>query len=87
MTNSSQINNDWGQTDGGAKFIPTSTFIVTKENKLIYIIGIIALSISVLSTIIGIIALSYYEKEIPQSLIAIGSVATAGLCGLFSYSK
>ncbi len=37
--------------------------------------------------ILGIIGLAFYGKEIPQGLIALGSVGVGALGSLFNHSK
>jgi hypothetical protein len=86
-SNHDEKNVDWGKSDGGEKYRAQPSLVITQENKLIYVIGIISLSIAVLGTISCIFWLALSEKDIPQALIAIGSIAVAGLCSLFTQNK
>lgn len=77
---------DWGRTQVGQHFQPHALHI-TKENKIIYLTVVWMLGLIVLASMAGIIVLSYVEKEIPQALIALGSVAVGALGSLFTQSK
>jgi len=73
----------WGGTN--SQFHPKPLHI-TKENKLVYLTVIWWLGITIFISITGIIGLSYLSLEVPQALIALGSVAVGALGSLFTHS-
>lgn len=80
------VSDNWGNADSDQRYKPTALDI-TKENKWIYLIGVLALAMVVVASVIGVIYLANNEKEIPQALIALGSVAVGALASLFSNSS
>lgn len=77
---------DWGSAQVGQQFQPRALHI-TKENKIIYLTVVWMLGITVFVSMIGIIGLSFLTREVPQALIALGSVAVGALGSLFTHSK
>ncbi|GEM_PF-6123794 len=59
--------------------------IITHENKSVYLTVVWMLGIIVLVSLGGLIWLSYLDKQIPQALIALGSVAVGALGSLFTH--
>lgn len=86
MTDNHTQPDDWGSAQGGQNFQPR-TLHITKENKIIYLTVVWMLGITLLLSVIGIIGLSLISKEVPQALIALGSVAVGALGSLFTHSK
>lgn len=85
----SEINNtpdDWGSANNRQNFQP-KTLHITKENKSIYLTVVWMLGITVLTSMAGIIGLSFLKIDVPQALIALGSVAVGALGSLFTHSK
>lgn len=61
--------------------------VITEQNRSVYLTVVWMLgSISLLS-LAGIVGLAAYGKDIPQALIALGSVAVGALGSLFTHSK
>jgi len=77
---------EWGSAQDGQRYQPR-TLHITKENKIIYLTVVWMLGITILLSTCGIISLSFFSKEIPQALIALGSVAVGALGGLLTHSK
>lgn len=76
---------DWGKVDEEtSKKYRISTMDLTKENKWFYLIVVISLGLTTVSTVIGSIILACSGKTIPSALVAIGSVAVGALGGIFS---
>lgn len=86
MTDNHNQPEDWGNAQAGQHFQPMALHI-TKENKIIYLTVVWMLGITVLFSMTGIIGLSFLAKEVPQALIALGSVAVGALGSLFTHSK
>ena len=85
----SEINNmpdDWGSANAGQNF-QARTLHITKENKSIYLTVVWMLGLTIFFSMAGIIGLSFLSKEVPQALIALGSVAVGALGSLFTHSK
>jgi hypothetical protein len=85
----SEINinpDDWGSANARQNF-PTRTLHITKENKSIYLTVVWMLGITVFTSMAGIIGLSFLKIDVPQALIALGSVAVGALGSLFTHSK
>lgn len=78
--------NDWGVAQSSSNFQPRVLYI-TKENKIIYLTVIWMLGATILLSLVGIICLSFLAKDVPQALIALGSVAVGALGSLFTHSK
>ena len=77
---------DWGSASAHQKF-QSRTLHITKENKSIYLTVVWMLGITVFLSMVGIIGLSFLERDVPQALIALGSVAVGALGSLFTHSK
>jgi hypothetical protein len=59
--------------------------IINEHNRGVYLnVGWMLGSVSIIS-LIGIVALAFYGKEIPQALVALGSVAVGALGSLFTH--
>jgi hypothetical protein len=77
---------DWGSstpTHWSLKMGP----IINNQNKSVYLTVVWMLGTVTIISLAGIIGLSYIGKEIPQALIALGSVAVGALGSLFTHSK
>lgn len=59
--------------------------IINRENKSVYLTVVWMLAIIVLVSLGGIIWLSFLDKQVPQALIALGSVAVGALGSLFTH--
>lgn len=77
---------NWGSAQVSQHFQPRALHI-TKENKSVYLTVVWMLGATLLLSMIGIITLSLLAKEVPQALIALGSVAVGALGSLFTHSK
>lgn len=77
---------EWGSTQNGQPF-QAKTLHITKDNKSVYLTVVWMLGITLLLSMSGIIALAFLSKEVPQALIALGSVAVGALGSLFTHSK
>lgn len=86
MTDNPNQPDDWGNAQVEQHFQPRALHI-TKENKIIYLSVVWILGITVLFSMVGIIGLSFLAREVPQALIALGSVAVGALGSLFTHSK
>jgi len=84
MSELPHVPNYWGIAQ--QSFHPT-TFHITKENKSIYLTVVWMLGMTVFISLIGMIALSFTGRNIPQALIALSSVAVGALGSLFTHSK
>lgn len=77
---------DWGSANNRQSFQP-KTLHITKENKSIYLTVVWMLGLTVFFSMGGIVGLSFLSKDVPQALIALGSVAVGALGSLFTHSK
>ena len=77
---------DWGNAHPSHWSVKTG-LIITDQNRLVYLCGIGVIGLITITAIAGIIILAYQEKEVPQSLVAIGSAGIGALGGLFASSK
>lgn len=77
---------EWGSANTRQNFQPR-TLHITKENKSIYLTVVWMLGITVFISMTGIIGLSVLKLDVPQALIALGSVAIGALGSLFTHSK
>jgi putative Ca2+/H+ antiporter (TMEM165/GDT1 family) len=77
---------DWGSSTPSQIWQPR-TLHITKENKSIYLIVAGSLAATTLTSVIGIIVLTLFSKEVPGALIALGSVAVGALGSLFTHNK
>lgn len=56
---------------------------INNSNRSLYITLAIILGTITLSSLVGVFVLSYNGKEVPDSIISIGSVSTGALGSLF----
>lgn len=84
MINNYPLNDRWGKREPGDS---SQILHITKENKIIYLAVVWFLGTIVLMSIAGIITLTFFVREVPQALIALGSVAVGVLGSLFTNSK
>lgn len=87
MLNKGNIAQDWGIVDEEIYKKYSSGFKgieLTKENKWFYLLVVVSLGLTTISTVMGTIILACYGKTIPNALVAIGSVAVGALGGIFS---
>ena len=76
---------DWETSSDHKHWSLKAVPIINAQNKDVYLsVAWILGGISMIS-LIGIIGLASYSKEIPQALIALGSVAVGGLGSLFTH--
>lgn len=87
MDDNNKSADDWGSVPNHHPSVQPRTLYVTKENKSIYLIVAWALAATILLSVIGIIILGWYSKEIPSALIALGSVAVGALGSVFTHNK
>jgi hypothetical protein len=85
MDDDNKSADDWGSVPN--HYPQPRTLYVTKENKSIYLIVALALAATIVLSVIGIIVLGLYGKEIPSALIALGSVAVGALGSVFTHNK
>jgi hypothetical protein len=79
---------DWGSPfDTPAHWSLKMGPIINSQNKGVYLTVVWMLGTITIISLAGIIALSFLGKEIPQALIALGSVAVGALGSLFTHSK
>ncbi len=86
MSASHNTPDDWGSANERQNFQPR-TLHITKENKSVYLTVVWMLGSTVLISLLGIIGLSFLGHDVPQALIALGSVAVGALGSLFTHSK
>lgn len=86
MNDNHNTPDDWGSANVAQNFQPR-TLHITKENKSIYLTVTWMLGLAVLLSMGSIVFLAYLSKDIPQALVALGSVAVGGLASLFTHSK
>jgi predicted permease len=55
-----------------------------QTDKWIYRMVIIALGLTVLISIIGLLIMSFYSKLLPEGVVALGSAAVGALAGLLA---
>jgi hypothetical protein len=85
--------NEKNQQDWGSPFdTPTHWSlkmgpIINNQNRSVYLSVVWMLGAITIISLVGIIGLSVIGKEIPQALIALGSVAVGALGSLFTHSK
>lgn len=58
---------------------------INNENKDVYIIAVYILGLIVTISAIAAICFAAYDKEMPNSLVALGSVAIGALATLFTH--
>lgn len=76
---------DWGTPSSPAYWSLKAGPIINEQNKGVYLGVVLMLGSISLISLIGIISLAFYDKEIPQALIALGSVAVGALGSLFTH--
>ena len=86
MLDSNHSSDNWGSANSRENFQPR-TLHITKENKSVYLTVIWMLGITVFTSMIGMSGLSFLLHDIPQALIALGSVAVGALGSLFIHTK
>lgn len=86
MSDTNHTSDNWGSANARENFQPR-TLHITKENKSVYLTVVWMLGITVFISMVGIIGLSFLSHEVPQALIALGSVAVGALGSLFTHSK
>lgn len=84
MTPSEPI--DWGEVKSDALRPQATALFINKDNKGVYLVGVWALAITSVASLISICVLTYFNKDVPQALVALGSAAIGALSGLFSRS-
>jgi hypothetical protein len=75
---------DWGEVKADAPKPQATALLINKDNKSVYLIGVWALAITSVASLVGICILSYFNREVPQALVALGSAAIGALSGLFA---
>ena len=78
---------DWGSTTTPTHWSLKAAPIINAQNRSVYLTVVWMLGAVSIISMTGIISLAYIEKEIPQALIAIGSVAVGAMGSLFTHSK
>ncbi len=73
----------WGEADDSARRPRVKTLPVTKENRLIYLIGVTALSFIAVGAVIFIGICGYQGKSAPEALNSLGSVSLGAIASLF----
>lgn len=86
MNNISQ-QQDWGSESSQAHWSLKTGAAINEQNKSVYLTVVWILGFIAVIALVGVIGLSYMNKEVPQALIAIGSVAVGALGSLFTHSK
>ena len=76
---------DWGTPSSPAHWSFKVGPIINEQNKGVYLSVVWMLGGISLISLVGIIGLASYGKEIPQALIALGSVAIGALGSLFTH--
>ena len=76
---------DWGTPSTPSHWSLKAGPVINEQNKGVYLsVAWFLGSISMIS-LAGIIILAWYGKDIPQALIALGSVAVGALGSLFTH--
>ena len=60
---------------------------INNSNKTLFVTVVSILGLICLSSLISIFVLSFYNKEVPESLIVLGSVSVGALASVFSASS
>ena len=76
---------DWDTSSSPTHWSLKAGPIINDQNKGVYLSVVRMLGSVSLISLIGIISLAFYGKEIPQALIALGSVAVGALGSLFTH--
>jgi hypothetical protein len=84
MNNANQ--QDWGPSTAAHWSLKAGP-IITHQNRSVYLTVVWMLGTISIISLTGIIGLSYIGKDIPQALIALGSVAIGALGSLFTHTK
>ncbi|MBP9726694.1 MAG: hypothetical protein KBD83_04440 [Gammaproteobacteria bacterium] len=85
--NESRQQQDWGSESTPAHWSLKTGPIINEQNKGVYLAVVWILGLIALLALVGVIGLSYLGTDIPQALIALGSVAVGALGSLFTHSK
>ena len=80
-------NQDWGSSSTPAHWSLKAGPNINSQNRSVYLTVVWMLGAVSIISLAGIIGLSYIGKEIPQAIIALGSVAIGALGSLFTHSK
>ncbi len=86
MTNNSN-QQDWGSSSTPTHWSLKAGPIINSQNRSVYLTVVWMLGTVSIISLAGIIGLSFIGKEIPQALIALGSVAIGALGSLFTHTK
>jgi hypothetical protein len=78
---------DWSPVPSPTHWSLKTGPIINEQNRIVYLTVVWMLGLVVLVSLSGLIWLSYLDKQIPQALIALGSVAVGALGSLFTHSK
>ena len=76
---------DWGTPSSPAHWSLKAGPIINEQNKGVYLGATWMLGGISIVSLIGIIGLAAYGKEIPQALVALGSVSIGALGSLFTH--
>lgn len=85
MTKHENQTEDWGTHSSPAHWSLKAGPIINEQNKGVYLSVVRMLGSISLISLGGIIGLAFLGKEIPQALIALGSVAVGALGSLFTH--
>lgn len=86
MTSHGNNQVDWGSSSEPSNIEP-KYHRINKDNRNVYLSVARMLGTTAILCVIGSIALSYIGKEIPNVIVAIGSIAVGGLGNLFNQTK
>lgn len=76
---------DWSKSPPPAHWQLKTGPVITEQNRSVYLTVVWMLGMITVLSLSGIIILSYLSKDIPQALIALGSVAVGALGSLFTH--
>lgn len=83
MTNSNDVQ-DWNSASPTHWSVHTGP-VITHVNRSVYITVSLILGLIVVISLCGMIWLSYLGKNVPEAVIALGSVAVGALGSLFTH--
>ena len=78
---------DWGSLSTPTHWSLKAGPVITNQNRSVYLTVVWMLGIVSILSLVGIIGLSFMAQDIPQALIALGSVAVGALGSLFTHTK
>lgn len=78
---------DWGSFENVASRWQPRTHPINKDNQAVYLSVARMLGCTAIVCAIGSIVLSYLGKDVPNILVAIGSVAAGSLGSLFTHKN